>query len=126
MSDDFITRVAKLRIVRLSQELEVLLAEKRGGDIVNEIVNRLRDRAAESMTALSICDATSPSAVMLLQNEVKRYDEFLGCLRDITQEGIAHDKELSREDRDDLLDILVQTTEGQQEAMDLNLLDGDR
>lgn len=123
MNEDQITRLAKLRIVRLSQELEVLLADKKGGNIVTEIADKLRDRAAESMTALTTCDATNISAVMILQNEVKRYDEFLGELSRIARDGITFDKEFDRDDNEDLLDILVQTEEGQQEAMDLGLLD---
>lgn len=126
MSPDHLTRVAKLRIVQLSHQLELLLADKKGGDIVKHIVSVLCDRAAESMTALCTCDATSHSAVMILQNEVKRYDEFLACLGDIARDGVAFDNELSRQDREDLLDILVQTEDGQQQAMDLGLLDDDR
>lgn len=123
MNEDPISRLAKLRIVRLSQELEVLLADKKGGNIVVEIVNRLRDRAAESMTALTTCNATDRNAMMILQNEVKRYDEFLGCLSNIASEGIAFDKEFSSEDREDLIDILSQTEDGRKEAYDLGLLD---
>ncbi len=123
MSSDPLTRVAKLRVVRLSQELEVLLANKQGGNIVVEIVNQLRDKAAESMTALICCDVTKLSDVIRLQNECKRYDEFMDELARIAREGVAFDQEISREEREELLDYLVQTDEGQQQAMELGLLD---
>lgn len=123
--NDPLTRLAKLRIVKLSQNLEVILATKQGGDVVNEIVNRLRDRAAESMTALIVCNATDTNEVLRLQNEVIRYDEFVRTLSEIVTEGIQYDGEISREDREDLLDILSTTVEGQREAVALGLVPED-
>lgn len=123
MTPDHVTRLAKMRVIQLSHSLEVLLADKKGGDIVQHIADVLQERAAESMTALCICDATKTNEVMIHQNEVKRYDEFMAALCDIAREGVARAGELSREDREDLLDILVQTEDGQEEARTLGLID---
>lgn len=120
--EDILTRLAKVRVIAMSEQLETLLADKRGGNIVVEVVNRLRNRAAESMTALATCDFTDSRKVATHQNEIKRYDEFFGCLRDIVQEGLQHDRELSDQDREDMIDILVNTAEGQREAQELGLL----
>lgn len=120
--EDILTRLAKARVIAMSEQLETLLADKRGGNIVVEVVNRLRDRAAESMTALITCDSTDRRKMVTFQNEVKRYDEFFHCLRDIVQEGLQYDRELSDQDREDMIDILVNTAEGQREAQELGLL----
>lgn len=125
MDQDVLTRLAKVRVIAMSEQLEALLADKRGGNIVVEVVNRLRDRAAESMTALSICDPTDINKVIIYQNEVKRYDEFFMCLRKIVQDGIEADRDLSQQDREDMIDILVNTAEGQREAQELGLLNLD-
>ena len=53
--------------------------------------------------------------------EVKRYDEFVGWMRDIVDEGRTADQELSQAEREDLLDILETTPAGQEEAINLGL-----
>lgn len=123
--NDPLQRLAKLRIVKLSQKLELLLADKRGGDIVNEIVHRLQTRAAESMTALVICDATNPKEVFKWQNEVLRYDEFVRTLAEIASEGVQYDTEFTQEDREDLLNLMTNSPEGRMQADALGLVPED-
>lgn len=122
MSNDPIVRLAKLRIIKASADLEVQLSERNGGGPAIEIMRRLRDRAAESLAALAICDAEDCSAVRTLQNEVKRYDEWVAWLREIISEGIAYDQEMNEAEREDMLDLLTATPEGQQQAVELGLL----
>lgn len=123
MSADHLTRLAKQRIVKLSADIEVQLSDKRGGAVAIEILRRLHDRAAESLAALIICDATDPKAVLILQNEVKRYDEWLGWLREIVTEGVAYDKAFTDEDREEMLDFLAQRPDGERTAQALGLVD---
>lgn len=123
--NDPLQRLAKLRIVKLSQKLELLLADKRGGDIVNEIVHRLQTRAAESMTALVICDATNPKEVFKWQNEVLRYDEFVRTLAEIASEGVQYDTEFTQEDREDLLNLMTNSPEGRMQADAMGLVPED-
>lgn len=122
MSADPIVHLARLRIIRLSQELETHLADKRGGGVALEILRRLRERAAVSLAALATCDSEEPKIVRALQNEVKRYDEWLAWLREIVQEGIAYDREVDDDERNELIDLLTQTPEGQREAINLGLI----
>lgn len=123
MSNDPVIRLAKLRIIKLSADLEVQLASHTGSAPAIEILHRLQDRAAESLAALAICDTEDPRQIRLLQNEVKRYDEWVADLRAIITEGDAYDHELSAEDRQEMLDLLMQTSEGEQEAIAMGLID---
>lgn len=120
---DPILRLAHQRIVKLSADIEVQLADAKGGAVAIEILRRLRDRAAESLAALAVCNFDNPAHVRTLRNEVMRYDEWLSWLREIVNEGIAYDKEMTADERQELLDLLTQTPAGQQEARDLGLID---
>jgi hypothetical protein len=128
MSADPIVRLARQRIIKLSADLEVELSSLRGGGPIKEIWHRWRDRAAESLAAmvfLNIYDPKDRMKFVTLQNEVKRYDEIVGSLRDIISEGISYDREMTIEDREEMLDVLVQSPEGQRQAIELGLVDAD-
>lgn len=125
MSADPILRLAMLRVVKLSADLEVLLATKKGGGIVIEILSRLKRRAAESMVAMATCQLTVEQLVTH-QNEIKRYDEFFGAIRDIVVEGKQYDQQLSEADREETLELLAQSPEGLDQAIALGLIDDQR
>jgi hypothetical protein len=127
VSADPIVRIARQRIIRLSAELEVELANlPHGGGPSLEILRRLRDRAAESLAALpflNVYDEADRLKIVTLQNEVKRYDEWVGWWREIVSSGITYDKEMSQEEREELVDLLSQSAEGQRELVELGLVD---
>ena len=123
---DQINRLAKMRIITASRELDAQLSKKRGCSPVLEILRRLRARAAESLEALAFTNAYDSEKIKLLQNEVKRYDEWVEWLRDIVSEGLEYDQQITDSEREELLDVLVQSPEGQQEAIELGLIDLNR
>jgi hypothetical protein len=84
---------------------------------------RLRDKAAESMLALAIADAEDPKAIRTLQNEVKRYDEWCVWITEIISEGIAYDRAMSDEEREEILDLVGPDTPAEQELIELGLAD---
>lgn len=122
MSTDPLVRLAHQRIIKASADLEVQISSVKGGGPSIEILRRLRDRAAESLAALATVDAEEPKAIRLLQNEVKRYDEWLAWLRDIIAEGIAYDREFTEQERNELLEFLTTTADGEQQAIELGLV----
>lgn len=121
MAEDQLQRLAKLHIIKVSMELEAEFVTK-GEAPCLEILHRIQDRAAQSLMALALCDSEDPKQIRLLQNEVKRYDEFVQFMKEIIDEGRAADKELSHEEREELLDTLETTPEGQEQAIDLGLV----
>lgn len=126
MSADPIHRLAKLRIIKASADLEVQLSSKAGSAPAIEIVRRLKERAAESMAALVFINFLDPSEIpkaVVLQNEIKRYDEWFDEMRKVIAEGVQYDKEFTDDEREEMLDILTDTPEGQQQAIELGLVD---
>lgn len=120
---DPLFRMAKQRIVKVSADLEVQIAAVPGGGPCVEILRRLQDRAAESLAVLATADFTQVKEIVALQNEVKRYDEWLGWMRDIIHEGKAYDRQFTEDDRKELLDMLMGSEEGMQQAVELGLID---
>jgi len=126
MSDDPITRLAKQRIIKLSAELEVQLGAVSGSGPTLEILKRLKERAAESLAAmafLNIFEREDRIKFLTLQNEVKRYDEWLAWIAEVVAEGKQYDQELTAEDREEMLDYLAQLPEGEKQAIELGLID---
>jgi hypothetical protein len=126
VSGDPIEALARQRLIKISAELEVELSDLRGGGPTREITRRLKARAAESLAALAIVDLFTDKgidAAIALQNEVKRYDEWIGWMREILNEGITYDREQSEDEREALLDLLMQRGQrGEQEAIELGLI----
>lgn len=122
MSTDPLVRLAQQRIVKMSAELEVQLSSVPGGGPSVEVLRRLRERAAESLAALVIVDAEDPKAIRLLQNEVKRYDEWIAWLREIISEGITYDKQFTDDERNEIIDMLAASPDGQRELIELGLI----
>lgn len=123
MSADPLVRLAQQRIISLSAGLEVQLSERKGGAVAIEMLRRLKDNAATSMAALVIADAEKPADIRTLQNEVKRYDEWIGWMKEILNEGVMYDKQFTDADREELLDLLMQSGRNA-EAIALGLVVG--
>lgn len=126
MPADPIVRLAQLRIIKASADLEVQLATKNGSAPAIAILLRLRERAAESLAAivfLNIHDPLDLIKFITLQNEVKRYDEWVGWLRELIADGKRIDQEFDDEAREEMLDVLLDSPEGQRQAVELGLID---
>lgn len=122
---DPLLHLAKQKTIALSAQIEAELASKGVGPTI-QIIRVLQGRAAESLVALVVVDPEDPKAIRALQNEVKRYDEFVTELRGIIQDGIAYDRQITEDERQQLIDVLTTTPEGQQEAIELGLVEGIR
>lgn len=117
-----VLRLAQLRAIKLSYDLEVALASKIGGHIVIEILTRLRDRAADSMHALATCDPLATKAVITCQNSVQYYEEFFKLIGSIIAEGKQAEQQLSDDEREEFIDMLTQSVEGQDKAVELGFV----
>jgi hypothetical protein len=119
--------LARQRVVSASAELEVALEDKRGKHIVVAFLNVFKHRAAEAMVALVEINLQDPAEIpkaLSLQNEVKRYDEWVAAMHDIIERGKALDTETKDEERQQLVDILLSSgDEGEREAIELGLID---
>lgn len=121
-STDPAVRLADLAIIKASADLEVQLSTRQGGAPVIQILRIFRDRAAESLAALAFVDPEDAKAIRVLQNEVKRYDEIVGAMREIIIRGKQIDYEMTEEERDEMLDILLSQPDGERRAAELGLI----
>jgi hypothetical protein len=125
-NNDPIHRIAKQRIVQLSIELEVQFSNTPGGGPCIEILRVLRDRATESLVGLAflnIHDEKDRLTYITLQNEVKRYDEWLGAMKEIIVAGRQLDQQMTEEDREELREFLFANPDGERELMEMGLID---
>lgn len=125
-NNDPLVLLARHRIIRLSAELEVQLSQKDGCAPILEVVVRFRERAAESMAALATVNLFTEEGrtqALMLQNEVKRYDELFAEIKRIVAEGIQEDKNMRDSDREETLDLLAQRADGERIAIELGLID---
>jgi hypothetical protein len=123
---DPIVLLSRQRIIKLSGDLEAELDRSLGGGIATEILDRLRQRAAESLAALATIDLFTPKGrqeAVSLQNEVKRYDEWFGAMRQILIDGKQYDDEMRDEDREELMDALAKMPDGDKQMITLGLVD---
>jgi hypothetical protein len=120
---DPVIRLAKLRIVKASADLEVQLGTKTGSAPAIHILHCLQDRAAESLAALAFVDAEDARQIRTFQNEVKKYDEWVVWLRELIADGKRIAQEFDDDARNEMLDVLLETPEGQRQAIELGLVD---
>ncbi len=124
-TNDPVLRLAHQRVISASAELEVQIAARDGSAPTIAILQKLRENAADSLNKLAFADLSTRKGVeeaRAMQNEVKRYDEWLAWMKEFVNEGIALDEQMKEEERDELLDYLVQTEEGRQEALALGIV----
>lgn len=125
MSDP-VLRIAQLRIIKVSADLEAQIGALQGSAPTIAIMRRLQHRAAESLVALAFVNTFADDGmakIRMLQNEVKRYDEFFTCMRELIHEGIALDKQFDEDERNELLDILMKQGDGERQAVAMGLID---
>lgn len=121
---DPILRLAQQRIVSASADIEVQLISKNGCRPVLLVLLKARNEAAIALARLAdLPEGATIEEVRTLQHEVKRYADILEWFRDVVREGISLDREISNEDREEMVELLTQTPEGQEEAIELGLVE---
>jgi hypothetical protein len=116
MSDP-IVRLATLNLIKASVEIEAEISRKVPGWFL-EVYIRFRDRAAENLAALAFVEADKIEDVRALQNRVKFFDEFVTEVRSIVNEGLTADREFSEEDRQEILDNIMNQDEGERASLE--------
>jgi len=108
---EHIIRLAQQKLIRDSMELEADITGNTPS-YVHEIYRRIRKIAAEAIAAMTSCDPDKPDELRALQNHVKLYDEFVAVVRAIVNEGVSLDGQINEQEREELLDVLMQEPDG--------------
>jgi hypothetical protein len=117
--------LAQQRIISASAELEVQLSHTKGARPTVEILNKLRETAAEALEKLvyaNVFTHDGRAELVTMQNKVKRYYEFFDAMKAVLNEGKALDYEMTEASRQELVDQLSGSREGNQELIELGML----
>jgi hypothetical protein len=118
--------LAQQRIISASAALEVQLSQTKGARPTIEILNKLREKAAEALEKMvyaNVFTHEGRAELVTRQNQVKRYYEFFEAMKEVINEGKALDYEMTESARQELVDQLSGSREGNQELIELGLLD---
>lgn len=122
-TEDPILRLAQQRIVAASADIEAQLSILDGCRPVLIVLLHARAQAAEALAELAILPAdASIELIRRLQHEMRRYDDIVGWFRKIVSDGFDYSQKITAEDREEMIDLLTRTPEGQREAMELGLI----
>lgn len=121
---DVILELAKKRAIADSVEIEAQFSLTEGCRPLLNVLHRARGEAAEALAALAVVEFDDQQAIKHLQNHIARFRDLVGWLSKIVTEGIESDTEISDAEREELIEALVGTPEGQQQAIDLGYLEG--
>lgn len=123
MDSDAAHLLALQRMISDSAEIEVQFRKDiRGGRPVVTMLQKAREEAASSLVALVDANPDEPKEIRHHQNNVNRFRDLVRWLRQIVADGAEADKELDDQDREALIEYLVGSPEGQEEALGLGLV----
>lgn len=94
MSDAASYKLALLRASKLSIEIEVELTSRKSEALI-VLLSDAKEAAAAALMQLVDADAEDPKTIRRLQNEVRRFDDLVGWMRQRLIEGPEAERELS-------------------------------
>lgn len=110
------------QVIMASVEIEAEIKSKKGTGPTIEIWRRWRRNAQDSLAQLVTLNVFDPHDHILIathQNEVKRYVEYAMALRDIFHEGVIEERDLTQQERRDLIAIIKGMPEEERAMIDL-------
>jgi hypothetical protein len=96
-------RLAAERAFRLSIDVEVQITEKAKSEPLQIVLLSAREQAAKAIVALVDVDPHDAPAVRGLQNEVRRYEDFVRWLQQMLTDGFEAQQALSEDAREALV-----------------------
>lgn len=106
-------------------DIEAQLVIESGHRPILLMIQMAKREAANAMSALVEVDPFETRKIQRLQNEVRRFTDLCCWLQDVIRAGREAEEQITREDRDEMIEILAETPEGQRELINLGLLEGD-
>jgi predicted class III extradiol MEMO1 family dioxygenase len=122
---DPLSRLAMARAEAAAADIEAQLVITAGQRPVLVMLQMAKKEAVDAFAALVTADPEDPKQIRKLQNEIVRFTDLCRWLKDVVAAGQEAEQLISEEDREEMIEILSRDTEGQQELMELGLLNGD-
>ena len=102
----WLARQRAQRLVEDSAAIELEFDNVRAWRPVLSIMNRLRDQAAEALTALADVDPEKPAVIRALQAKVHLFNDFVVTAKEIYDAGIEAGDHLDAEATEELRDLI--------------------
>jgi hypothetical protein len=105
---DPVLRLARQRAQRLVEDsaaIELEFDNVRAWRPVLTIMLRLRDQAAEALSALAIVDPDEPKLIRRLQDKVQLFSDFVATAKQVYDAGIEAGDLLDSEEKEELRDL---------------------
>lgn len=116
--------IGQLRKISIAADIDFQFFERAGFRPVVAILEKAKAEAAEAVAGLCVVDVNKPEDIRKLQNITARYDELVRWIKELISEGAEAERETTDKEREELLDILMETPEGEREAISLGLVEG--
>ncbi|MET4187611.1 hypothetical protein ABIB86_000440 [Bradyrhizobium sp. JR1.7] len=100
-------RLAVLRAIERSAELQVQLDKSAGLRPMVTILSKAREQAALAMNSLVYADPADVTLIRGYQNEVRRYDDLVAWCQEIINEGIEADRRIDEAERIEFSNLLL-------------------
>ena len=124
MSNDPVLGLTQQRLAEMSMEIEAQLSATQGAAPILLMLGLAREEAALALAELAGADAEDAKAIRALQNVISRYADMIRWLRDISTSGQEAYRELGDKERNELIEMLTKSPDGEEQAISLGLVDG--
>jgi hypothetical protein len=124
MANDPVFGLTQQRLAEMSMEIEAQLKATQGAGPIMLMLGLAREEAALALADLASTDAEDAKAIRALQNVICRYADMIRWLRDIGTSGQEAYRELNDKERNELIEMLTKSSDGEEQAISLGLVDG--
>lgn len=122
---DALSKLALHKACAASADIEAQLSVQSGQRPVLVMLQMAKEEAAVSIAKLVDVDPEDPKVIRELQNEVHRYLDLCRWLGNVVSAGKEAESLITNDDREEMIEVLSGTSEGQLELINLGLLEGD-
>jgi hypothetical protein len=99
-------KLALLRASALSIQIEAELTSRKSEALL-VFLHDAKEQAAKALVALAEVDADDPAAIRKLQNEVRRFDDMVGWMKQRLLEGPEAERELNELQRQEARGLVL-------------------
>jgi hypothetical protein len=122
---DPLSKLALARAQAAAADIEAQLSIESGQRPIVVMLAMAKRDAASAIAALTTVDPESAKEIRGLQNQVARFTDICRWLQDVISAGREAEQQITADDREEMIEVLGQTPEGQLELINLGLLEGD-
>lgn len=115
--------LALRRKIQDSANIEVQLNGSAECQPIVTMLHKAKGEAAAALAQLATVNPENPAEIRTLQTVVQRFDDLCRWLSQIVKDGFDADLEVSEAERDELIEQLAGTEDGEQQLINAGLVE---